>query len=237
MLDRMIAARTGLLLDYSVFGGGTMSKSKDMRGQRFTRLFVTERHASTHDGRTQWTCRCDCGNTVVVPGHHLRNGNTRSCGCLKSDLTSAMMRKRKTTHGKSKTGAYNTWFLMISRCMDPENHKYPIYGARGITVCERWMKFENFYEDMGDKSRGLTIERIDNMGNYEKDNCKWGTPKEQANNTRRNRRLTFQGETLTLTDWAKRLGINPSSLYERLTKYSPEVALSRSKQQPGRSLC
>jgi hypothetical protein len=115
---------------------------------------------------------------------------------------------------------------MIARCTDQENPKFYMYGARGISVCERWIKFENFFEDMGEKPAGLCIERINNNGNYEKGNCKWGTYKEQANNTRRNRRLTYQGQTMTLSDWAIKLGITVSTLHERLTKHSAEVALS-----------
>jgi hypothetical protein len=118
---------------------------------------------------------------------------------------------------------------MHDRCRNPRARKYPLYGARGITVCKRWASFEAFLSDMGEKPDGLSIERLDNLRGYEPNNCKWATPVEQANNTRRNRRLTFRGETLTLTAWARRLGLYPSTLHERLGKMSVEGALGRKK--------
>jgi AraC-like DNA-binding protein len=115
---------------------------------------------------------------------------------------------------------------MIDRCTEPNSEKYPIYGGRGITICERWMKFENFLADMGEKVRGMSIERINNNGNYEPENCKWATPKEQANNTRRNRRIAHNGENLTLAEWSQRLGVTPSTLHERIAKHGEFIALS-----------
>ena len=116
---------------------------------------------------------------------------------------------------------------MMARCFDQSNKKYDNYGGRGITVCDQWLQFENFYADMGERPKGLTIERIDNNGHYESGNCRWATWKEQANNTRRNRRITFGGESLTLTEWARRLSISPSTLHGRLVTQSISDALRR----------
>lgn len=120
---------------------------------------------------------------------------------------------------------------MIGRCFKKKNHKYPDYGGRGITVCDRWLDFTAFYDDMGERPKGMTIERIDNGGNYEPDNCRWATPKEQANNTRRNRRITFNGETLNLTAWAERLGVTYGVLHWRLLTMPLGAALSQAKGQ------
>ena len=118
---------------------------------------------------------------------------------------------------------------MMERCFDSTDEKFADYGARGIQVCNRWRDFVNFYADIGERPRGLTIERIDNNGHYEPGNCRWATPKEQANNTRRNRWITFNGETLTLTGWSQRLGIAIGTLHARLSRYGIEDAFRRSK--------
>lgn len=209
----------------------TMSKPLDLTGMRFVRLFAIKRAGSTPKGKALWECLCDCGKMIILPGRRLVNGNTRSCGCLKRDSTSARMRETRTTHGKSNTLTYRVWNTMLIRCGDPENKKFPIYGGRGITVCDRWKDFLNFLSDMGEKPAGLSIERINNNGNYEPDNCKWATAKEQANNTRRNRRITYNGETLTLTEWSQRLGITPSTLHERISVHGEFHALSMGRKR------
>ncbi len=152
----------------------------DMAGQRFGRLLVLHA-AESRDGRAYWTCSCDCGREAVVRGKYLRNGRTRSCGCLHRQMTSEASR----THGLSDSPTYRTYSAMMSRCTNPNQLSYDRYGARGVIVCERWKTgFAAFLEDMGIRPAGKTLERRNPFGNYEKANCFWATPEEQARNRR-----------------------------------------------------
>lgn len=125
-------------------------------------------------------CRCDCGRVVTKALSNWRKKSAHSCGCMKGELIAVQIR----THGMGASREYNTWRTMIKRCQDPRVWNFHRYGGRGIRVCERWQKFENFYADMGEKPTDLQLDRINNDGNYEPGNCKWSTAKEQANNRR-----------------------------------------------------
>ncbi len=118
-----------------------------------------------------------------------------------------------TKHGMFGTPTYTTWGQMIQRCTNPKSKEYPRYGARGIKVCERWRKFENFLADMGLKPAGLSLERVNNDGDYEPDNCKWATPLEQSRNRSNVIQFTHKGKTQNLTDWARESGIPKSTLH------------------------
>jgi hypothetical protein len=133
-----------------------------------------------------------------------------------------------TIHGMSKTKTYRTWQSMKARCTNPSNVQYMDYGGRGIGVCEEWMKFENFFEDMGLRPEGMSLDRIDNEKGYSKENCRWATEFEQKRNTRRNHWITFNGETKCLEDWAKEIGIKANTLINRLnrSKWPLEKALT-----------
>jgi len=152
------------------------------------------------------------------------------------------------THGHARhfrhTKAYSSWHQMKARCQNSNNPGFAEYGGRGITVCERWQTFENFYADMGEPPPGCTLDRYPDMnGNYEPSNCRWATVKEQNNNTRGNKRLTFRGETKTLAEWADRLGIKSNTILYRLRRgVSVEDALSaqvnkKVKFRPARTHC
>ena len=189
-----------------------------MTDRRFGRLFV--KHRQQVAGRkVAWCCRCDCGNDTVVKGDQLRAGKTRSCGCLGLD--------RKTTHGRSHSSEYSIWENMRQRCENPNTPNYSRYGGRGITICERWRRFENFFADMGKRPTGTSLERINNDGPYEPGNCRWATTKEQALNRRNNRRVTFRGESLTIKEWSQKTGLAWTTLRSRLDKGWPvDVALT-----------
>lgn len=145
-----------------------------------------------------------------------------------------MPKTKSTTHNMSHTRTYNAWRTMIQRCTNPRNPVFRLYGARGITVDSRWLIFSNFYEDMGEAPDRLTLERRDNDKGYSKNNCYWATQKEQSRNTRRNHLIEFRGETLCVSAWAEKLGIEPNTLQGRLKKWPLERALTEGKIVPQR---
>ncbi len=176
-------------------------------GQRFGRLVITgPANRRVRDGREQWHCLCDCGRSALVTRKNLLQGSTRSCGCFKDENRRTM----STTHGLSATPEYGVWRSMISRCHSPTDRMYPYYGARGITVCDRWRKdVRTFVQDMGRRPfRGAEIERTDSARGYEPDNVVWATRLEQANNHGRTIRITHQGRTQSLSSWCRELGLD-----------------------------
>lgn len=151
----------------------------DIKGKRFNRLQVGELHSKTSNGY-YWNCKFDCGNLKVARTADLNSGKIQSCGCLHKET-----RMGRLNHGCSTTPEYASWSGMKGRCLNPKNQVYIHYGGRGITVCERWLKFENFIADMGKKPHPLhTLDRINPSGNYEPSNCRWADKKTQANNRR-----------------------------------------------------
>lgn len=198
-------------------------------GERFGRLMALHLLPRTGKGSgncPRWYCICECGNTFVTIAGSLRNGGTRSCGCLARELKEAGGPRR--THGQSGSAEHGSWRGMLGRCRNPTDKKYPRYGGRGIQVCERWLSFENFLADMGQKpSLRHSLDRIDNDGNYEPGNCRWATDIEQANNRPVAKLLTYNGQTKPLGIWARELGIGIWALRRRLLNgWAVERALS-----------
>lgn len=191
-------------------------KRIDITGQKFGKLQVLSYSHTGKDKRPYWNCICDCGKIKVANGKSLRNGDVRSCGCF--NIESII--KRQTTHGKRKIKEYNVWEKMKSRCYCEKDKRYKHYGGRGIIVCDEWKNsFENFINDMGLRPNvNYSIDRIDNNGNYCKENCRWATRLEQANNKSNSRLLTYNGLSLTTRQWSEKLNINYKTLNSRISK-------------------
>lgn len=212
-----------------------MSRTPISIGERFGR-YTVER-PTIPDRISRFIVRCDCGAERDVSAGDLRNGSSRSCGCLKRDATAA----RSTTHGHAGAGgslSYESWTSAKSRCSNPNVRAYPHYGGRGIQMCDRWKNsFHAFLQDMGERpSKDMTLERINNDGNYEPGNCVWASVQQQRRNTRCTRMIEFQGEVKCLSDWAAAYGLSILTLHSRLGKlgWGIERALTTPPQVGGR---
>lgn len=198
----------------------------DLTGKRFKRLLVIKMVERTNKV-TYWECLCECGNITILPMGALRSGHTSSCGCLRSDANKGKIPSNKR-HGISKTPIYYAWANMLKRCTNPKSDQYYNYGARGIKPCEKWMTCEGFLEDMQESySDGLTLDRLDNDKGYFKENCKWSTLTEQANNKRNNTIVEIDGKNEKLTDLLKRYNVTRAQYYGRVYNgWSPVDALT-----------
>jgi hypothetical protein len=196
----------------------------DITGEKFGRLTALRRLGSK-SGQSRWECECECGTIKSYALYQIKSGKTQSCGCLQKELTIA----RSTIHGHSKreemTDTYNIWCGIKARCFNENEPAYKNYGARGITMCDRWNdSYESFLEDMGERpSKKHSIDRIDNEKGYEPGNCKWATRAEQARNNRRNVWIEYNGQKKTLCDWADELNIKRATLCYRIVKAGWDV--------------
>lgn len=204
-----------------------MPKRDNLVGQRFGRLTVISKAGAIGTSSMRWNCVCDCGNKTVVYGHFLKSGHTQSCGCLAFEAIGERSRK----HGMVDTRLYSIWHGMKKRCLDANDANYFRYGGRGICICAEWQSdFKNFADWALNNgyTDELTIDRIDNDGNYCPENCRWVAPSVQCNNKSNNRLVTANGQTHTVSEWSKILSINDSTLCARLDRgWSDEETINK----------
>ena len=192
---------------------------KDLTGNKYGRLTVINR-SNDKGRRVKWFCACDCGGSKEIVSDQLISGKTNSCGCLKKESIAAV----NFSHGLCKTREYRSWAHAKARCGNPKDAKFAAYGARGISMCDRWkLSFEVFISDMGRAPAGHTLDRINVNGNYEPSNCRWATLKQQANNTRANVIATAFGFTGTLKQVAEHFAVNYKILHQRINKFGYTV--------------
>lgn len=201
-----------------------MARIKDLTNKKFGRLTVIKRAddyvSPSGQHLTQWLCRCECGNEVIVLACSLKSGRTTSCGCFKKEKISFA----KKTHGLTQARLYKIWKTMKARCYNPNNKKYKDYGARNIEVCDEWKEdFQNFYDwsitngyDENAERGEYTIDRIDVNKGYFPENCRWITNKEQQRNKRNNVNITINNETKCLAEWCELLNLNYNIVYLRI---------------------
>jgi len=197
-----------------------MARIKDLTGQRFGRLVVLYDTGERKNRKVVWHCKCDCGSEVDVIGSDLTSGCTTSCGCYNRERSA----EANTTHGMSRREetrpVYQTWRDMLQRCENPNDKRYKDYGGRGITVCPEWHDVKVFinWALASGWGKGLTLDRINNDGNYEPSNCRWATWKVQQRNKRNNHLITFNGKTQTMAEWADETGILYDTLEARVNR-------------------
>ena len=200
-----------------------MAKNLDLTGKKFGRWSVIKKQERRGlYGSVPWLCQCDCGVQRDIVASTLVDGRSRSCGCWKSE--------KARTHGKSRTAIYELWSGMLKRCSNTNSEQYANYGGRGIQVCERWKKFENFYADMGECPAGHSLDRIDNNGNYEPRNCRWATQKQQVRNKQNTFMVEFEGKQIALAELCERHGLPLKRTRNRIVVGWPlEEALNPNK--------
>lgn len=178
---------------------GVKSIKDDLLNKKYNRWLVIK-EAPRKNKLTYWLCRCVCGTVKIVVASSLKNGRSKSCGCLKRERTSQI----RKSHGKSESCIYNTWLNMLQRCNNPNNSGYKYYGDRGIVV--EWKTFEDFYADMGDPPKGKSLDRINTNGNYSKENCRWATQAQQGFNRRpKGKNSKYRGITMRGNSWRARI--------------------------------
>lgn len=194
----------------------------EMKGLRFGKLTVIEPVGKNSHKSLMWRCVCDCGNERIIDGSGLRAGRNKSCGCASPRFTN-----ETKTHGYTHTRIYRIWHGMLSRCSDKADvKKRRNYFDKGITVCDKWKKFENFLEDMGHPGELQSIDRINGNKGYEPGNCRWADSKTQANNTSANHVLTIGGVSRTIAQWSEETGTKPNTIVWRVRRGWPhELAI------------
>jgi hypothetical protein len=198
----------------------------DLTGEKYGRLTILSMYRDDKN-KPIAKCLCECGVEKEISVYMLRNGDAQSCGCLNFENNA------NYKHGYKGTPTNVCWCDILQRCNNPNNTRYNQYGGRGITVCERWIKFENFLEDMGEKPDNMSIDRINNDDGYYKENCRWATTKEQSINKTNSVYVDYKGEHVLLFELTSRLGLDHITVRSRIRKYgwSVEDALTIPKKE------
>lgn len=222
------AIRTNSLVDGSTKSCGCLKpnppgRKSNLIGFRSGALVVIESAGVKRIGEMHkeqlWKCICDCGSVAFVPTGKLTSNHTKSCGCLQYI--------GRPIHGQTGSREHNSWASMLQRCCNPKHNRYRIYGGRGIQVCERWRKFENFLEDMGPRPEGTSLDRINNDGNYEPSNCRWATDTDQSRNRSIVKSVCIDGVDRPIAEWAEIVGIDYGTIVSRIKRgMSPVLAIT-----------
>jgi hypothetical protein len=202
-----------------------MAKALDLRGQVFDRLTALHREENDSRGRARWLCRCSCGGSTTAIAADLRNGNTRSCGCLQAERRAERV-KANTTHGGARTRIYGIWCGIKARCYNPKSAVWRYYGGKGISLCDEWHSFDAFrdWSFANGYRDDLTIDRIHNDGHYEPGNCRWVTQATQKGNQTSNRMVEYMGENIHLKEACRRAGLPYKTVHRRIVKLGWEDA-------------
>jgi len=205
-------------------------KAIDATGEKHHRLTALRR-VETKARQPRWMFRCDCGAEVEAAIGAVRAGSIKSCGCLIGEAN----RKRLLKHGYRGTPTYLSWQNAKARCFNPRNKSYADYGGRGITMCREWLEsFEAFLADMGERPDGMSIDRIDNDGNYEPGNCRWASKGQQNANVRGRTRIEFEGQFYSIKEFAALMGVEFGSLWYRVRKAGQDPLLAAQALQSGK---
>lgn len=187
-----------------------MRRETIQAGRKYGRWTVVGDSAlKSRGGKRIWLCRCECGTERGVVGTKLKAGRSLSCGCLRVEALK--------THGCHSSATYETWKRMLQRCRNENSPDFSLYGGRGVCVCKRWLSFDAFLSDMGERPENHTIDRLNSDGDYEPNNCRWATPRQQANNRRSNRCLHYNGHRYTLSELSEVVGVKRATLARRLS--------------------
>lgn len=197
-----------------------MFKLIDLTGKKFNKLKVLKNMGKNENRKYFWLCKCECGKEIIVKGDNLKNGHSKSCGCYKLER----LKKRSITHDLSKHRLFKIFYGIKSRCYNKKDYHYKWYGSKGIKIYDEWLNdFKNFYDwaMANGYEEHLTIDRINNIGNYEPSNCRWVTMKEQCRNRTSNVYIEYKGEKKTIIEWSEITGIPFKTLYNRFSRKLP----------------
>jgi len=183
--------------------------------KKFSRLTLISDTKKRYGSHIIAKYRCNCGNICFIRKSLVNLGKSKSCGCLRKER----FKKLLTKHGLSRSPEYSIRKSMVARCYNKKNNSYKNYGGRGIKVCKRWLKFENFYKDMGPRpNKSFSLERINNNKGYSKSNCKWATPEEQGNNKSNSVFYLYKNKKITISIVSRMLGLNKNTIYSRIKR-------------------